>query len=151
MAAHAAPRLCLRRWTHCVRQRCMRVARSREDRALTIAAASRPQCFGLRAARIRTPRVALTALRLKSFASRSVPSETKNVHSFAYGNGFNLDQVCTTNGHEFNAKICSIFVYGIWSRAAEKWIVFGRQNPYQMLARILYHNLGVCLVSKYKQ
>ena len=89
--------------------------------------------------------------RLKSFTSRSVPSETKNVHSFAYGNWFNLDQVCTTNGHEFNAKICSIFVYRVWSQAAEKWTVFGRQNPYHMLARILYHNLGVCLVSKYKQ
>ena len=98
----------------------MRVARSREDRALTIAAASRPHCFGLRAARIRSPRVALNALRLKSFASRSVPPETENVHTFVYGNSYNFDQVFTKSVHEFNAKIRNIFVYGMWSQAAEK-------------------------------
>ena len=96
-----------------------RVARSSEDPALTIATASRLQGVGHRAIRIPTSRVALDALRLKSFASRRVPPETKSVHGFVYGYCFNLDQVCTKNGYDLHAKFCSISLHG-YGRAHAK-------------------------------
>ena len=151
MAARVASHLCVRHWAHCVRQRCnARGLLQRRPRADNCSRLAPPllwtsSCQDTHAA----GNVECATFEKFCIAERATRNQKRTqlrVRKLVQSRS-NLHQ----NGHEFNVKIRSILVYGMWSQAAEKWIASGRQNPYQILLRILYHNIGVCLVSKYKQ